>query len=147
MHHWTDSALGHYLLEWEQQRCDEAVADIFGYHALQLGLPQLQGLRSNRMPHRWLALDGSGAASDVNPDCKAGTLAQAGLARAAASETESTKLPSQTPVLMAAAEALPFSEASLDLLLMPHTLEASNDPHSALREAARETRNELARLA
>jgi hypothetical protein len=28
------------------------VADIFGYHALQLGLPQLQGLRSNRMPHR-----------------------------------------------------------------------------------------------
>jgi len=25
-HHWTQSALGHYLLEWEQQRCDEAVA-------------------------------------------------------------------------------------------------------------------------
>ena len=43
MQHWTDSALGHYLLEWEQQRCDEAVADIFGYHAVQLGLPQLQG--------------------------------------------------------------------------------------------------------
>ena len=57
MHHWTQSALGHYLLEWEQQRCDEAVADIFGYHSLQLGMPMLQGLRANRMPHRWLALD------------------------------------------------------------------------------------------
>ena len=56
-HHWTQSALGHYLLEWEQQRCDEAVADIFGYHSLQLGMPMLQGLRANRMPHRWLALD------------------------------------------------------------------------------------------
>ena len=140
MHHWTESALGHYLLEWEQQRFDEAVADIFGYHALQLGLPPLEGLRNNRMPHRWLALDGSGAVQEVNPDRKAGTVAQAGLARAATSETESTKqssAPPQTPVLMTAAEALPFSEASLDLLLMPHTLEASNDPHAALREAAR----------
>ncbi|NWO54628.1 SAM-dependent methyltransferase, partial [Escherichia coli] len=73
MHHWTDSALGHYLLEWEQQRFDEAVADIFGYHALQLGLPQLQGLRGNRMPHRWLALEGL----DPVPDAKAGTVAQA----------------------------------------------------------------------
>ena len=140
MHHWTESALGHYLLEWEQQRFDEAVADIFGYHALQLGLPPLEGLRNNRMPHRWLALDGSGAVQEVNPDRKAGTVAQAGLERAAASETESTKpsaVPPPTPVLIAAAEALPFSEASLDLLLMPHTLEASNDPHAALREAAR----------
>lgn len=129
MHHWTESALGHYLLEWEQQRFDEAVADIFGYHALQLGLPQLEGLRNNRMPHRWLALDGSGAVPDVNFHSKAGTLAQAGL------DGEATL--SQKPVLMTAAEALPFSEASLDLLLMPHTLEASHDPHTALREAAR----------
>ncbi len=30
-------AFGRYLLDWEQQRCDEAVADIFGYHSLQLG--------------------------------------------------------------------------------------------------------------
>ena len=47
-------AFGRYLLEWEQQRCDEAVADIFGYHSLQLGLSQLQALRQNRMPHQWL---------------------------------------------------------------------------------------------
>ncbi len=35
-------AFGRYLLDWEQQRCDEAVADIFGYHSLQLGLPMLR---------------------------------------------------------------------------------------------------------
>ena len=35
---------------------DAAVVDLFGFHALQLGLPELQGLRANRMPHRWLAL-------------------------------------------------------------------------------------------
>ncbi|GGH55894.1 hypothetical protein GCM10010975_13960 [Comamonas phosphati] len=126
MHHWTDSALGHYLLEWEQQRCDEAVADIFGYHSVQLGLPMLQGLRANRMPHRWLALDGCAdlESAGTRPDA-----AQAGHAA-----------PEFSPVaaaLVADARALPFSEASLDLVLMPHTLETSPDPHAALREAAR----------
>ena len=36
---------------------------MFGYHALQLGLPELDALGSNRMPHRWLALSGGFAAS------------------------------------------------------------------------------------
>ena len=36
---------------------DELVSDIFGFHALQLGMPELQALRANRMQHRWLALD------------------------------------------------------------------------------------------
>jgi hypothetical protein len=31
------------------------VADVFGYHALQLGLPELDTLRTNRMPHKCLA--------------------------------------------------------------------------------------------
>jgi SAM-dependent methyltransferase len=55
---WLDTAPGRYLLEWEQRQCDAMVADVFGYHALQLGLPQLEALRANRMPHRWLATDG-----------------------------------------------------------------------------------------
>jgi hypothetical protein len=33
---------------------DQAVPDIFGFHAIQLGLPALDALRTNRMPHRWL---------------------------------------------------------------------------------------------
>ena len=36
-----------------------------------------------------------------------------------------------------APEALPFAESSLDLLVMPHTLEWCQDPHAALREAVR----------
>ena len=34
-----------------------AVADMFGFHALQLGLPELDALAANRMPHRWLATE------------------------------------------------------------------------------------------
>lgn len=63
---WLQTPPGQYLLTWEQSRFDEAVADIFGFHALQLGLPELAGLRSNRMPHRWLASDG--------PQCAQATL-------------------------------------------------------------------------
>ena len=56
LHHWFDSPPGRYLLAWEQARFDEAVANIFGYHSLQLGMPLLDGLRANRMPHQWLAM-------------------------------------------------------------------------------------------
>jgi SAM-dependent methyltransferase len=52
---WFETPPGRYLLEWERARFDEAVADIFGYHALQLGLPELDTLQANRMPHKWQA--------------------------------------------------------------------------------------------
>ncbi len=39
-------------------------------------------------------------------------------------------------------DALPFAENSLDLLLLPHTLEMAADPHHRLREAARVLRPE-----
>lgn len=52
---WFESPTGRYLLEWEHAQYEQAVADIFGYHALQLGLPALDALQANRMPHRWLA--------------------------------------------------------------------------------------------
>jgi SAM-dependent methyltransferase len=51
---WLQTPPGRYLLAWEQAQADAAVIDLFGYHALQLGLPELQGLQANRMPHRWL---------------------------------------------------------------------------------------------
>lgn len=104
---WFDTAPGQYLLAWEQDHFDLAVADIFGFNALQLGLPQLATLRSNRMPHRWLALP------EVPED---GPLACA---------------------LVTDAAALPFPESSIDLVVLPHTLELSADPHHVLREVER----------
>jgi SAM-dependent methyltransferase len=103
---WLATPPGQYLLAWEQAQLDRVVADVFGFHALQIGLPQLDGLRANRMPHRWLALDqrsgpGAGAA------------------------------------LLAQGDALPFPERSLDLVVLPHTLELARDPHLTLAEVER----------
>ena len=57
MAEWLETPPGRYLLAWEQAQLDRSVADVFGFHALQLGLPELDALRDNRMPHRWLATD------------------------------------------------------------------------------------------
>ncbi|MEO7152592.1 MAG: SAM-dependent methyltransferase, partial [Burkholderiaceae bacterium] len=60
---WLRTPAGRYVLEWEQGHLDAAVADLFGYHALQLGMPELQALRANRMPHRWVATAAAQAVS------------------------------------------------------------------------------------
>lgn len=50
---WLLTPQGKYILEWEQLRYDQMVADIFGFNAVQIGLPQCDCLRANRMPLRF----------------------------------------------------------------------------------------------
>ena len=49
---WIDSTLGQYVLDKEQQLFDVAVADIFGFNAVQMGLLQMNALKSSRIPTR-----------------------------------------------------------------------------------------------
>lgn len=48
---WLSTTLGQYLLSHEQLLYDKKVGDIFGFHALQLGLPQMDTLKNSRIPH------------------------------------------------------------------------------------------------
>ncbi|GGP21691.1 class I SAM-dependent methyltransferase [Silvimonas iriomotensis] len=56
---WLQSPLGSYVLAEEAGWFDRTTADIFGYKAIQLELPQVDCLRSNRMP--WRAIAGQSA--------------------------------------------------------------------------------------
>jgi SAM-dependent methyltransferase len=47
---WFESPQGRYVLDWEQRQVDNAVDDIFGFHAVQIGLPGVDFLRENRIP-------------------------------------------------------------------------------------------------
>ncbi len=49
---WLETPLGQYVLGREQAYFDHAVADVFGYHAVQLGLPAVDFLRASRIPFR-----------------------------------------------------------------------------------------------
>ncbi|MDD3354419.1 methyltransferase domain-containing protein [Zoogloea sp.] len=59
LHAWLGTPLGRHVLDWEQARMDERVSDIFGYNAVQLGIPEADFLKANRMPLRFRA--GAGA--------------------------------------------------------------------------------------
>jgi len=130
---WLETPPGAYLLNWESTQFDQTVSDIFGYHALQLGLPALDALLVNRMPHKWLALEGApprpAMLLDAAADAKAPTYASDGTTSAARS--------SRKVAFLTDSGALPFPESSLDLVLLPHTLELGADPHATLREVQR----------
>jgi SAM-dependent methyltransferase len=117
---WLRTPAGRYLLAWEQEHLDRAVVDIFGFHAVQLGLPELEALRANRMPHRWVCGDGTPA---VVSHGEPGT-------------------PPVAISLHCDFDALPFDSQSLDLVVLPHALELARDPHLALREVDRVLRPE-----
>lgn len=65
---WLQTPQGRYVMAWEQARVDAMVADVFGYNALQLGLPQIGLLAQNRIPLRQTA--GESGAVDVLCDLR-----------------------------------------------------------------------------
>lgn len=95
---------------WEQAFLDKIVADIFGFNAVQIGMPQLDALAANRMPHQWLA--------DIRLRPR-----QSGSKRPVAMTLDSVELP--------------FASNSMDLVVLPHVLEFSAEPHQVLREVER----------
>lgn len=98
---WLATPLGAYVWSREQAMFDAAVTDIFGFNAMQLGMPELDLLRDSRMLFR-------GTASQAN-----------------------------NTTMRCAFEQLPLATGSMDLLLLPHVLEFSDDPHQVLRDAER----------
>jgi SAM-dependent methyltransferase len=131
---WTDSPPGRYVLDWEQTQLDRVVSDVFGYHALQLGLPQLDALRENRMPCRGLVLDAASGASA--PYTFPRGLRHAGNG-AAQGGPAGLPAPAGRSAVWCDLLDLPFEAQSVDLIVMPHTLEFTSDPHRLLREAER----------
>src|SRR5437868_8328616 len=65
---WLASPPGKYMLRWEESQYDRTVTDIFGYHAVQLGLPVIDTLRENRMPFSALALDPASGPHGPRPE-------------------------------------------------------------------------------
>ena len=46
---WFHTPAGRYILEWEQAQFDSAVEDVFGFNAVQIGLPGINFLRESRI--------------------------------------------------------------------------------------------------
>jgi SAM-dependent methyltransferase len=131
---WFATPQGGYVQTREQAYFDRTVSDIFGYNALQLGLPEHDFLRSSRMPLRFSA------------DNQAGNTVQARHGEAEPSGAgvpashllpQSAGCASNVSKVRLCCTELPIASASLDLVLMPHVLEFSENPHQILREVER----------
>jgi SAM-dependent methyltransferase len=110
---WLEGPVGRYVRDWEQARLDLLTSDIFGFNAVQVGLPQINGLAANRMPNKWL--------TDTNIPVKTACAESGGM---------------QVALIHDFAE-LPFATHSLDLVILPHVLEFAEEPHQVLREVER----------
>ena len=111
---WLQSPAGAYVRAWEQACLDELTVDIFGFNAVQIGVPQIDALAANRMPNKWQAATRTSTADE--------------LIYAATGK--------QIAVALDFAE-LPFASQSLDLVVLPHVLEFAAEPHQVLREVER----------
>jgi len=65
---WFASPQGLYMLEREQAFFDHTVSDIFGFNAVQLGLPEHDFLRTSRMPLRAVAGNEAGTQVRLSMD-------------------------------------------------------------------------------
>jgi len=64
---WFGTPLGRYALGWELAQFDNAAEDVFGFRAAQVGLPEVDFLRANRMPFRFRAALERGADLAADP--------------------------------------------------------------------------------
>lgn len=107
---WLASPAGQYLLRWEAAELDRAVANVFGYYAVQLGTPVLDALQASRMPHRIRVK--AGLAKEGDPGWRA-------------------------DLHVADFRQLPFDTHAIDLVVLAHQLELCPDPYQLLREVDR----------
>jgi len=109
---WYHSSLGQRLLQSEQEMLEQVLPNLFGFHLLQVGRPMAGDLlSSSRITHRIVM----------------GEFKQESGADSQGSVVN----------LLGPSEMLPFASDSIDVLLLPHTLEFVDRPHDVLREVER----------
>ena len=117
LHHWLNVPAGQMLLDFELDLLDQSLADLFGYHIVQIGrLGNADLLSQSRILHQ-LVVELEGDPRLAPPVSEVGA--------------------SRRTVLRAAATDLPIESDSVDVLVLPHLLEFEVDAQAALREGMR----------
>jgi SAM-dependent methyltransferase len=108
LHHWLKTPLGQRLLDAEVELLQQILPHLFGYHLLQIGsVGQGRLLDSSRIMHRCVLSRHADLISHPYSS------------------------------VYAIADALPIAHDSIDVVLLPHTLEFEDHPHEILREVER----------
>ncbi|MBI5451287.1 MAG: methyltransferase domain-containing protein [Gammaproteobacteria bacterium] len=113
LHDWyRTSALGRWLRVAEQRELEAVLSNLFGYHMIQIGAAYDDGLyKSCRIPHQCI-VDGL---FSLNAD----------------------DLVQRRTGVVSVPESLPILSGSIDVVVLPHTLEFAVDPYEVVREVDR----------
>ncbi|NKB76334.1 MAG: methyltransferase domain-containing protein [Gammaproteobacteria bacterium] len=109
---WFSTSLGRALLDEERRRCLKLLPSGYYPSSLQIGLSQRNFLEQVETRFRCFV-------DDHSIKKPSGSLARRG---------------NPNGVAIANPEALPFGEKTHDLVILPHTLDFSHDPHEVLRQ-------------
>ncbi len=106
---WFARPLGQLIIEHERQLLERLLPNLFGYHFMQLGTLFGESiLESTRIGHRFVVqLEGEG------------------------------RIPADCADLLCPSDSLPMGPDTMDVVVMPHVLEYSPNPHKLLREVER----------
>lgn len=107
---WYTTSLGQRLAQCETQILDKFLPDLFGYYLLQCGCPEIM---AEKIAGNWLKSSRVSAQFCLDYEVNQGVSCQAYLAQ------------------------LPMKSDSLDIVILPHVLEFSSEPHQVLREVER----------
>lgn len=118
LRHWFDTDIGRVVLAVEQRMLSTRLADSFGYHLLQLSADNNLDLFADCRVQRCFK------AGPVTPDNTS-------------QDNFSQDNASQAGFVRCNFEELPFETDSIDIALVHHVPEFSNDPHAVLRELYR----------
>ena len=113
---WLGTEQGRYVIGWEQRKIAPLVSDVFGFNALQIGLPEIDFLADNRIPLK-LRIGDAEQFADLSGAAQDALLSRVDLV---------CELPE-----------LPFASNSIDLVVLTHALEFHPQPHQLLREVER----------
>ncbi|MDH5600037.1 MAG: class I SAM-dependent methyltransferase [Gammaproteobacteria bacterium] len=107
---WFTSVLGQKLAQTEKEILDKYLPDLFGYYLLQCGCPEVI---SEMQAGTWLKSSRVSTRFCLDYDINQGVSCRASLAH------------------------LPIKSDSVDIVILPHVLEYSSEPHQVLREVER----------
>ena len=107
---WYSSSLGQHLAENEKEILDKYLPDLFGYFLLQCGCPEV---KSEGRAGNWLKSSRVSTKFCLDYELNQGVSFQSYF------------------------DQLPMKSDSLDIVILPHVLDFSADPHQVLREVER----------
>ena len=107
LHAWYERPIGKLLRQHERIQLEHALGTLFGYHIVQVGCLSGDNLLSSSRISHHLVVDPAGHSDWKNAS------------------------------LCAYPDAIPLASDSVDVVVLPHTLEFDRDPHQILREVDR----------